>query len=253
MEKFRLIDPQWRESVWERGHLLPVKGEDKRYLKKVLRLREGDAVEVSDGFGRVWTAALAEDSSGELALELREPLPSRPAPFPVYLVQALPKKDRFEFVLQKGTEVGVHRFAPALSRRTVVELKSAEKVEKRLSRWKKIVLEASRQSRRDFLPQVDLPRPLEEAVAQLPTDIPKLLLWEREEVNSLKRWLSELEERPKGVAIIVGPEGGFEADEVERLRQMGVISVGLGPLILRTETAGPVVAAILQYQFGILG
>lgn len=221
------------------------------YLVSVLRLSEGSSLEVCDGHDRRWRASLEDASPKAASLRLLEALPPLPAPFPVYLAQGLAKGERFETVLRQGTEIGISGFFPFVSERCVVRL-DQERSEKRLERWKTILREASRQSERSRLPAIAPPVPLASLVSSLPA-LPTFVCWEDQEGSTLKDWLRLLSPPPAGVIAIVGPEGGFAPHEIDFLLRQGVSSVGLGPLILRTETAPLAVASILQYHFGFLG
>lgn len=234
------------------SHELSLEPDTAHYLLRVLRQSPGQEIEVCDGKGMRWLARIHEQAALHACMvTLLEQLPSQPEPFPIYLAQGLPKGDKLELILRQGTEVGISGFFPFSSDRTVVQL-DAKKAVKRLERWEKIVQEAARQSQRGHAPEVHEVVALRELNEILPKGWPRLICWEGEQSLGLQAWVRSFSAPPPGVVILIGPEGGFSAQEVESLRQQGVISVGLGPLILRTETAGLAVSSILQYEWGLL-
>ena len=168
------------------------------------------------------------------------------------LYQAMIRPERFEWALQKCTELGVSRFIPVITRRT--ERRSRDVSANRRERWERIIREAAEQSRRSRLPTLDKPRALEEALKSAPK--PVLMAWEGETIHSLK---SSLEDRAHDesdqdtVSIIVGPEGGFDHDEVELAREHGAVTIGLGNRILRSETAAVALTVAVMHELGELG
>jgi 16S rRNA (uracil1498-N3)-methyltransferase len=165
----------------------------------------------------------------------------------VRLIQGLPKGDKMDLILQKGTELGISRFTPLLSGRSVPRL-NQDRRDNRRQRWLKIIEEASRQSRRPCLPRLDEVETFDEVLKA--DEGLKLLLWE-ETCQPLAQVLPT--DPPGSAALLVGPEGGFAEAEVARATQAGFVPVSLGPRILRTETAGFTLAAILQYLYGDIG
>jgi 16S rRNA (uracil1498-N3)-methyltransferase len=163
------------------------------------------------------------------------------------LIQGLPKGEKMELVLQKGTELGVSHFLPTQMERSVGRLK-AEREKKRFGRWEKIIQEAARQSAQPYLPQLQIEHSLESALSSVDADL-KLLLWE-ESGQPLNQVLPGIP--PQRVAVIVGPEGGVSAKEAQLAERAGYLPVSIGPRILRTETAGLAIMAILQYLYGDL-
>ncbi|BCR03512.1 ribosomal RNA small subunit methyltransferase E [Desulfuromonas versatilis] len=227
---------------------VPLEGEVHHHLATVLRLKPGEEVLLLDGQGmlcRCRIERLERRSGRALVLERwRE----GEKVFPIQLLQALPKGDKLELVLQKGTELGITRFTPVEAERSVA-LVQGDRGEKRLQRWERIVLEAARQSRRPLLPRLEPPLPLSEALAACRAEL-RLMLWEQES-RPLAAVLPPTP--PRDAAILVGPEGGFSPAEAQTARAAGFLPVGLGPRILRSETAGFAVASILQFIYGDLG
>ena len=225
------------------GDIIRLPDELKRHLQTVLRLQPGDKIQLFNGAGQVATSILREGSEVELqgVVDYPPPLCS------LILIQGLPKGDKLELILQKGTELGVNKFYLTTMERSVGLLKSNRK-QKRLERWQKIIQEAARQSRQYHLPQLTADTSLTEALSTVEADL-KLLLWE-ESAEPLEEVLPQLP--PQRIAVVVGPEGGISQQEADQAKSEGYRAVSLGPRILRTETAGLAIMAILQYLYGDL-
>lgn len=227
---------------------LRVEGDAFHHLR-VLRVGVGDSLEVFDGKGSAWEAEVVALEKDAALLRLGKARMAHPGRS-ITLVQVLPKAEKLEFVLQKGTELGAHAFWPALSERTVLKLDGA-KAEARRARWQRIVEEAARQSGRTDVPTVHALRGLLEAVRALPPLTRVLVLDEEEKTVGLARAASEDAGAP--LALVVGPEGGLARLEVDALRALGGVTVSLGPLVLRTETAALAALAVLRHLDGLLG
>ena len=213
---------------------------------RVARVVPGEQVEVFDGRGRAWAAWLeAVDETGAL-LRLGEERRGA-AGRSVVLIQGLPKGEKLDWVLQKSTELGVSAIWPVLTARSVARPKP-EAIAARHVRWQRIVEEAARQSGRTEVPEVAALRSLEDAVRALTPGVRLLVLDEEERSERLRHAAGD-----SAVALVVGPEGGLAREEVEALRAAGGVSVSLGPLVLRTETAGLAALAVLRHLDGILG
>lgn len=224
-----------------------LEGDIHHQLSRVLRLKPGDPLCLFDGCGQVVRGELEALSKNVSRVRVLARCHDNPPPLSVRLIQGLPKGEKMDLILQKGTELGVSHFTPWLAARTIAR-PTGDRQAGRLKRWERIVREAAQQSQRSFLPQVDAPRSGHtafEATEQL-----KLVLWEQESLP-----LSEAlpANPPADVAIVVGPEGGLAEDEVARARRAGFVPVSLGRHILRTETAGFAVVAILEYLYGEFG
>jgi 16S rRNA (uracil1498-N3)-methyltransferase len=206
-----------------------LEGDQAAHLARVLRAQPGQIFDVvANGFLR--RATVVNVSEQAVAFELGEELEAEAA-LPVHLLLAVIKFDHYEWGLEKLTELGAARMTPVIARRTEKHL--AQAAVKRVERWRKIALEAAKQSRRSDLPQVDDPLPLKEAIAQVSAPV-KLLLAETEQENSLAAALQNVTGE---VALAVGPEGGWTAEEMKLFSESGWQHVTLGPRILRAETA----------------
>jgi 16S rRNA (uracil1498-N3)-methyltransferase len=209
---------------------------------------QGEIITITDSSGREFRGRIAELGKEQARCHIFEELqePTEP-PFDLFLFQALPDKERMELIIQKGTELGVKTFIPFKSAHSI-SLEEREAVQPKAHRWHSIALKAAKQCRRAIVPGVVPFCSLEKALEQArPLEL-KLILVEKEEerLAPLVRGMPP----PKGIALMVGPEGGWDAEEVKGATENGFFSVGLGGRILRTETAAIAACAILQYEWG---
>ncbi|HEY5973376.1 MAG TPA: 16S rRNA (uracil(1498)-N(3))-methyltransferase [Geobacteraceae bacterium] len=234
------------------GRQATVSGEPYRHMVTVLRLAPGSRLLLADGSGReasgtirtIDRESLLVDLDAELAAVAATAAPA------ITLYQGLPKGEKLDLILQKTTELGVAAIVPFQADRSVVRL-TADRVADRVQRWQRIVLEAARQAGRSSVPLIDFTADLA-AVTRHGNQELKLLLWEGETERGMKTVLNGCP-RPASIAVLVGPEGGLTAAEAATAQSAGFIPVTLGQRILRTETAGLAVLAILQYEWGDLG
>lgn len=226
---------------------VPLTGEVLHHLRSVLRLEPDQELLLLDGEGtlcRCRIETLGKDAGTARVLHRWHEDESA---VPLKLIQALPKGDKLALVLQKGTELGVSTFAPVSTERSITR-PAKERVDKQLSRWRRIIREAARQSLRPRLPRICAPAPLSRVLGEVEEDL-RLMLWE-EGSRPLDEVLPATP--PRSVALLVGPEGGLTGQEAEMAAAAGFVAIRLGPRILRTETAGFTAAAILQYLYGDL-
>ncbi len=223
------------------GPVVRLTPEQTRYLTLVLRLRAGDALEIFDGSGGRYPAQL---ESGEI-VRVGPRLAEEARALDVVLAQALAKGEKMDLIVQKATELGVSRIAPLVAERSVVKL-SAERGASRTERFRRIAQEAARQCGRADVPSIDEPQPLDALLAA--SDRLCLVLDPAQplRLSAAARGVSRL-------LLAIGPEGGFSPAELELAQLAGALTVGLGPLVLRTETAGLAALAILQHLHGELG
>jgi 16S rRNA (uracil1498-N3)-methyltransferase len=264
------------------GEQIALTGEQAHQISRVLRLKSGDRIVLADGVGHDVTVRLDEVRSSAVVGTVEAIQPSRPEPgLFLTLYQALVPRDRFETVLQKGTEVGISRFVPTWCERSIVP--GGDRIdEKRRERWRRIVTEAAEQCERGRVPEIAPPLRFPDALRDAGIT-PKIVAWERETERSVRAGLQAMlgDARPPrpspplplgegrgtksgfekalegssskpSLAIFIGPEGGFSPAEVTLAREFGALTVSLGPRILRTETAGPILAALALYEAGDL-
>jgi 16S rRNA (uracil1498-N3)-methyltransferase len=238
------IPPAWLNPPTVTFH-----GETARQIQTVLRMRPGDEIIVLDNSGLEWQVRLTELRKNEVQGQIVSQQPAQAEPnLSLTLYQGTLKADKFEWVLQKGTELGVNCFVPTLCQRSVVS-KANDRAGKRV-RWERIIQEAAEQSRRGKLPRLEPAMTLETAIGKASqVTQPKSLLimpWEEAAGVTLKRVLTEA--GSQNIGIFVGPEGGFTPAEASLAREAGVRLITLGPRILRAETAALAVCAAIFYE-----
>ena len=226
-----------------------IRGTDVNHIKNVLRMRPGEEVAVSNGIDgkeyRCGILALEEDC---VRLELRfikedgVELPAK-----IYLFQGLPKADKMEFIVQKLVELGAYRIVPVALKRSVVHL-DEKKAKARQARWQSIAEAAAKQSKRRIVPEVGAVCTLKEALEQTKEMDLKLIPYEISEGMMRTKKLIESAAPGQEIGVFIGPEGGFEEQEIGQARNAGAVPVTLGRRILRTETAGITTLSILMYH-----
>ena len=230
------------------GDLLRVTGTDVNHIKNVLRLRPGDEISVRTGQDeREYRYGIEAYTDSEVLCRLRFVKDSDvELPVRVFLFQGLPKADKMDLIVQKAVELGVCEIIPVQMRRSVVRLDGAKKAQ----RWQTIAESAAKQSRRAVIPVVREPVSMEEAVryAKENTDV-RLLPYELQKEDGSTRERIDAIREGSAVSVFIGPEGGFEPEEVEMAREAGILPISLGKRILRTETAALVVLSWLIYRF----
>lgn len=229
------------------GQSVRILGDDAHHIGRVMRGKPGDEVLVCNEDGACFVATLnqiGDDVEATLSKELEA---VTELPVDVTIAQGLPKGDKLELVLQKGTECGAAGFIPVAMERSVVKLE-AKKVGKKLERWQKICKEASEQAHRQKIPTVSGPLTLKELLA-LDFEV-KLFAYEESakqgERSNLKACLSQIKPGTS-VLVLVGPEGGVSSKEAEALEAAGFFPCALGPRILRTETAPIYILSAISY------
>lgn len=216
------------------------------------KARIGEAFTICDSNNKFFRARLMtlKHASAE-ALVFEELEQAVESEIEITLLQAVPEKERMELIIQKATELGVCSIIPFKSKRSIsVEERDAK--QKKSHKWAEIALKAAKQSRRATIPQVYPPCDFKDAIRMVSDYELKLLLWEHEKESSLKQVIRNAVDIKK-IAVIVGPEGGFDETETEEAKKAGFIIAGLGQRILRTETAAIIAVGLLQYELGNLG
>jgi len=243
---------------WIQDNIVTVTGPQARQISRVLRMRPGDELLVLDNSGwEVQTRLLSVERDTARGEVLRRRLAAGEPRTKISLYQAMLKSKKFEYVLQKCTELGVVEFVPLITERCVIsDLNTAET---KLGRWRWIIQEAAEQSRRGRLPSLRPSMLFPQACDQARQRGGLALApWEEEGQISLRQVLRTAPEGhekswpPLTISLFIGPEGGFSAAEVELARRYGLLPVTLGPRVLRAETAGLVAAAAILYDQGDL-
>lgn len=241
MHRFFVRPEQIREGKIE------ITGEDVRHIRQVLRMRPGEEVLISSGGDWEYTCRILSLEEEQVTAEILDAQkPGKELPSRLYLFQCLPKGDKMEWIIQKAVELGVYQIIPVASRRCVVKLEG-KKAESRVARWNAVAASAAKQSKRMILPQVSPLRTFSQALEQAEALDVRLIPYERAEgMEATRQLFGEI--RPgQSVGILIGPEGGFDEEEVREAQQRGFCPVTLGKRILRTETAGMTALSVLMY------
>lgn len=224
-----------------------ITGADVNHIRNVLRMRTGEEVLIADGRGAEYRCKLTDLSENEVRAQILWKLDGNAElASAVTLFQGLPKSDKMDLIVQKCVELGVDRIVPVSTKRAVVKL-DAKKEQTRLKRWNTISESAAKQSGRGVIPEVSGVMSFEKALEEAKKLEVLLIPYERaEHMAETRRVMGEI--RPgQSVGIFIGPEGGFEESEVEEAVAAGARAITLGRRILRTETAGLAVMAMLGY------
>jgi len=240
------------ESTIAKPSKVWIEGEDAHHIERVLRMRIGEEVLIVINRESQWLGEidLIQEGRVEVRLIAQQDRSAMQA-IRLILYQGLPKSDKMDWIVQKATELGVMEICPVQMKRSVSRIDKADKAVKKQKRWQRIAEQAAKQSKRVTIPDVKIPMGFSEMLEGIPEDVQVLAAYEDEKKQGLHTQLKALD-RTKPIAIVIGPEGGFEVDEIQLLRDRGAAIVGLGPRILRTETASLAFIAILQYEYGDL-
>jgi 16S rRNA (uracil1498-N3)-methyltransferase len=241
------------------GSSITLSPEESHHLSRVLRLRPGDPVLVFDGQGSEYSCAVATSSGNQATVEIIEPLVDQvESPLYLTLAQALAKGEKFDFIVQKATELGVRRIVPIVTEHSDVKI-ADEKADRRLLRWQRIALEALKQCGRRVLVQIEPPLAFTEFLncenprlnaAQNP-ELPLMLGFTEKGGDPIDRVLSV--HRPgSSVIAVIGPEGGWSDNETRSMVEFGCQRVTLGRRTLRTETAAIAAISLIQHALGDL-
>ena len=216
--------------------------DDEYHIKKVMRMKIGDIIEIVDK--KLVNLCEIVSLDPVKAIVIKKTNENNENDKKIILVQSLVNENKMDYVLQKGTELGVNEFYVFKAKNSVV--KENDKSNKKISRWQKIVKEASEQSKRNIIPKVNNIINLNE-LCEIKADV-KLLLSVNEVTKNIKKVLKDFKKYDT-LIIVIGPEGGFSSIEEETLMQNGFISTSLGRRVLRTETAGMVAIAMINYEW----
>jgi 16S rRNA (uracil1498-N3)-methyltransferase len=229
-----------------------IEGDDVKHIYKVLRLEADDEVIINNSEGKEYLGRILDVNKSSVIVEIVEAMDiNNESNLKVDLYQGLPKSAKMDYIVQKGTEIGISKIIPIITERVIVKSEIGEF--KKTDRWRRIALEACKQSKRTLIPEINQPLEFQPLLTLL-TDYDIVVVpYENQEGFGIRKMCKNLHKEVKSAAVVIGPEGGFEEEEIKRLEELGAYIVTLGPRILRTETAGIVAAAILQYELGDMG
>lgn len=226
-----------------------ISGGDVNHIKNVLRLEVGDWIVACDGNGTDYVSRIQSICSDEVVASIEKVQPTgTELPVRITLFQGMPKKDKLELIIQKAVELGACEIVPVMTKRTVVKLSEEKKINKRLERWQSIAYAAAKQCDRGIIPTVHKLVSYEEALAMADQLDYNVIPYELQTGMEEARKIVDQACKQRSLGIFIGPEGGFEPEEVERAMTRNIHPMTLGKRILRTETAGMALLSILMFQ-----
>ena len=239
-------------EVWEEAPEVVLTGPQKKYVRDVLRMGPGDSLVLFDGSGVEYPSAITETTRRHVKLRiLGRQEGKRESPIDILIGIGLLKTNKMDWVIQKVSELGVREVHPFAAHRAVPALDS-ERAEQKRGRWQTIAREASRQSGRSTVADVRPVLSFDEIVKQS-ENVDLSLLFTTEAISPLEALARGQVARPHRMLLLVGPEGGFSPEEEQMAVKQGFLPVGLGPRVLRAETAAILAVGLVQYRFGDLG
>lgn len=233
---------------------IEILGNDVNHIKNVLRLQLEDeiCVHVKD-INEKYICKIKETRQTSIICDIIKKVEiEHESDVYINIVQALPKSDKMELIIQKCTELGVKEFTPLQLNRCIVKISSKDE-KKKTERWQTIAEVASKQCSRDIVPKVNNIYNIHTLKDLLNDYDIVLVTYENENINTLKNEISKFSHKTKKIAVVIGPEGGIEEHEIAKLKEYGYKILGLGKRILRTETVAICVSSIILYTLGDLG
>lgn len=223
-------------------------GSDVNHIKNVLRIKPNEEVTISDGQGSDYCCIISEVQSDIIELKIHYKCESsHELSKKLVLFQGLPKRDKMEWIIQKSVELGVSSVVPVKMKRTIVKLDEKTGIKKQV-RWQAIATSAAKQSKRSIVPEITVPITFKEMISEIATMDLILVPYENAKgIKYTRQILSDLSKYDK-IGIVIGPEGGFDDEEVDCLGEIEAKIISLGKRILRTETAGMTLLSYLMIQ-----
>jgi 16S rRNA (uracil1498-N3)-methyltransferase len=246
MHRFYISPENWNPAA------LTLAGPEAHHAREVLRMKAGEKLVLFNGQGREITAEIVDLTGDEIRLRKLHEAETPPLQCRIVLGQAIPKGKNMELIVQKAVEIGAAEIAPIISDRTIVQVDSESAAQKQ-SKWEQIAIEAAKQCGQNWLPCVHTPRKLAEFFSGIEESFDLRLIGSLQpDAQHLKKILAdysrEHESRPRGVLMLIGPEGDFTPAELSLARRHGCQPITLGPIILRVETAAIYCLSILSYE-----
>ncbi len=249
--------PKCEPMTLRRFHIAPemvqsatpeIRGSDAGHICRVLRLSAGDAVELFDGTGNGYRARIMSVSPGRVRFHVEETFALLcESPVHICLAQGILKDRKMDDLIRQLTELGIRRWVPFYAARSV-PVPAKKGLGTRLKRWEKIATEAVKQCRRGRIPHITPVNDFDAMLAMSAGNDLKILFWEG--ASQAFDTSGTTAPKPQKIMLVVGPEGGFDPGEVKRAQEHGFLTTGLGPRILRAETATLAACTLVQHRFG---
>ena len=220
-----------------KGENAYIEGSDVNHIANVLRMKPGEELLISVKGDWDYLCKIVDIETDRVNLKVLESMEQRELPVNITLLQGIPKSDKLEMIIQKAVELGVSEIIPVKTKRVVVKI-DEKKVDTKVNRWNAIAESAAKQSKRSIIPKVHEPMSIDNALEIVKDFGVKLIPYENADGIDKTRRILDCMDKTKNVAVFIGPEGGFEEAEVERIKNSGFEVITLGKRILRTETAG---------------
>ena len=219
------------------GENAHIEGSDVNHIVNVLRMKPGEELLISVKGDWDYLCKIVDIETDRVNLKVLESMEQRELPVNITLLQGIPKSDKLEMIIQKAVELGVSEIIPVKTKRVVVKI-DEKKVDTKVNRWNAIAESAAKQSKRSIIPKVYEPMSIDNALEIVKDFGVKLIPYENADGIDKTRKILDSMDKTKDIAVFIGPEGGFEEAEVERIKNSGFEVITLGKRILRTETAG---------------
>lgn len=235
-----------KEQIDREQKTIRIINNDVNHIRNVLRMKQGEKVLISDGEEEEYLCCVEQLSQEQILLHIDDIRQSeRELPSRIYLFQGLPKSDKMELIIQKAVELGVYEIIPVETRRCVVKL-DTKKQESKLRRWQGIAESAAKQSKRMIIPQIHPVMKYTQALQYAQSMDIRMIPYEMaEDMEHTRQYLSQIQPG-QSIAVFIGPEGGFDREEIEEAMKYHTEPVTLGKRILRTETAGLTILSVLM-------
>ncbi len=234
------------------GPISVITGTDARHIKKVLRLKQGDIITLFDGAGNEYEARIISLSAGSVNVSIIRNFPSTTeSPVQIIVAQAFLKQRKMDNLVRQLTELGITKWVPFISKRSVPKPDN-KRLTARTNRWEKISREALKQCNRGRIMEIGQTVSFKDTFNISKQSSLKIAFWENES-KPINLALSQSKRHFNNIFIMIGPEGGFTSQEIEKAKACGFITATLGPRILRAETATIAASVLIQYLFGDIG
>lgn len=234
------------------GSTATIYGTDANHIQNVLRLSPGNAIELFDGSGIEYKAVISQMSSNKIEVTILEKtIPRTDSPMQMVIAQAFLKDRKMDRLVRQLTELGIYHFSPFIAERSIAR-PDMKRISKRIERWKKIAKESLKQCKRSIMPKIGPILSFEEILKLGKNYDSRIIFWENAKMP-LHNTMKDNKTQENKALLILGPEGGFSDNEIEKAKAAGFVIASLGPRILKADTAPIAACTIIQYLFGDMG